>query len=81
MKTFKKTCKTCGKEFLAARNKQYCCIECRPRTNKTYTRYKKYKPKKNSLNDVAKEAHGKGMTYGQYVAQQYIQERMNKNNA
>ena len=77
MKTFKKSCKTCGKEFLAARNKQYCCVECRPKKKRYYNRSH---DNLGNLAEVSKEAHKKGLTYGQYVAQQYISERMNKNN-
>lgn len=80
MKTYKKICGTCYKEFVTtSKNQQYCCVECRPRTHKKYPRYKHRKIKCSTLNDVVKEAHEKRMTYGQYVAQQYIQERMNKN--
>ena len=79
MELYSRICKTCGKEFKATKNQQYCCVECRPRTHKKYPRHK-YKSKKiSTINDVSREAREKGMTYGQYVAMQYMSERMNKN--
>ena len=75
-----KPCLFCGKNFKPKKIDQtYCCKECR---NKDYRKQRKwdhpkkvktYKVTKNndSITDIAKLARAAGMTYGQYVADQY----------
>ena len=75
---YKRNCKNpkCGKEFLGTRNQQYCCPECRvPR----YIPKRNANPKKVcTLEEVIKQAKEHGMSYGQYVAILYKEERMKK---
>ena len=76
---YKRICKNpkCGKEFLGTRTQQFCCIECRSSKDKSLP--KGEKPKRPcTLNEVAKEAMEKGMSYGKYVAMQYQEERMKR---
>ena len=71
---YKKICKNpnCGNEFMGTRTQQYCCPQCRGNTGTS-------KPKRPcTLNEVAKEAMEKGMSYGKYVAMQYQEERMKR---
>lgn len=78
MKLYKKTCKNpkCGKDFLGARTQQYCCPDCRV---PTYIPKGKQKPKRTcTVDDVTRKARANGMSYGQYVAMQYLLERENK---
>ena len=78
---YKKICKNpnCGKEFMGARTQQYCCPECRvPTGNKKQT---KRKQKSNcTLNDIATQARERGVSYGKYVAMQYIEEQRERKN-
>lgn len=78
MKLYKRFCKNveCGKEFMGTRTQQYCCPSCRV---PTYIPKKQYKFIKNrTLDQIAKIAKENGMSYGKYVAMQYIAERKNK---
>lgn len=64
-------CKGCGKIFLpTAPNGCYCSPECRHEAKKLKYRqyYRKKRTPKNNLNDIAKEALSKGISYGKYVA-------------
>lgn len=75
---YKRYCKNpvCGKEFWGTRTQQYCCPECRvPR----YIPKRKPNPKKVcTLDEIVKKAKEHGMSYGQYVAMLYKEERMKK---
>lgn len=75
---YQKICKNpkCGKEFLGTRNQQYCCPECRvPR----YVSKRKLKALKTcTLDEMIKLAKENSMSYGQYVAMLYKEERMKK---
>ena len=71
MELYKRVCKNpyCCKEFMGTRNQRYCKPECR-------VRQRKIKPKKvSTINEVAKEAKENGISYGKYVAMQYIEEQ------
>lgn len=74
MELYKKTCKNpmCGNEFMGARTQQYCCIDCRARNRKNHH------INNHTLDYVARKAKANGMSYGKYVAMQYILERKNK---
>ncbi len=75
MGTFKKFCKNpdCGIEFLGTRTQQYCCPGCRV---PTYIPKSRYRIKKTcTLDEVARKAKEAGMSYGKYVAMQYLNER------
>lgn len=74
MKLFKKTCKNpnCNSDFMGARTQQYCCPDCRSTT-------RNYKPKRAcTVDEVTRKAKANGMSYGKYVAMQYLLERKNK---
>ena len=69
MKLYKKTCKNpgCGKEFMGTKTQQYCCPDCRR------SKREEEKPKKNlTLSEIAKKAKENGISYGRYVAIQYL---------
>lgn len=80
-----KTCEMCGKEFTAKSNSaKYCCNECRKEANRTrnlqiYHEHKgggrpKNPPKvrrKSRIDEINAKARAAGMTYGQYVAEEY----------
>jgi hypothetical protein len=75
MELYKKICKNqkCGKEFMGTRTQQYCCPECRV---PTYIPKRKYKQIKNcTLGEVMAEAKKLGVSYGKYVAMQYLEEQ------
>ena len=62
----------CGKDFFGTRTQQYCCAECRPTARKN-------KMKSTcTINEVVRKANADGISYGKYVAMQYIEERMKK---
>lgn len=77
----KKICAECGAEFETNnRNKLTCSSTCaakRSANNKKYyqRRAKTEGKKKEKLAEIAKQAKQVGLSYGQYVAQQYIKER------
>ena len=77
-------CEHCGREFLSDRaNRKYCSYECKEAVKKAQRRdYNKKRRKKTdkktdkcrtSLTDINRIARETGMSYGQYVAQQYIE--------
>lgn len=71
---YKKICKNpnCGKEFMGSRTQRYCSPKCRGNSGEE-------KPKKApTVAEVAQEASEKGMSYGKYVAMQYIEERIKR---
>ena len=91
-----KPCIICGELFQPSKINHNCCSQkCRKinfrmqtqsynerqleikRANKSI---KKEKTNHEKIADIAIAAREEGLTYGQYVAQQYISERMNKNN-
>lgn len=74
MKLYKRFCKNveCGKEFMGTRTQQYCCIDCRA-INRKHHRINNH-----TLDYVARKAKANGMSYGKYVAMQYILERKGK---
>ncbi len=75
MELFKKTCKNpnCKKVFMGTRTQQYCCIDCRMPSIKP-------KPiiKKRTIDEIARKSKANGMSYGHYVAMQYLSERKSK---
>ena len=68
----KKTCKLCGKEFVAkTKNRIYCSEQCaiKVRNQKASDwRKKKADKKSTDLNQYAYDALQAGMSYGNYVA-------------
>lgn len=71
MTLYKKTCKNphCNKDFMGTRTQQYCGPDCRLRTRKQV-------PKRTcTLEEVVRKAKANGISYGQYVAMQYKNER------
>ena len=78
-------CEHCGREFLADRAyTKYCSYECKEAVKKARRKdyNKKYKKNKKadktdkgrtSLTDINRMAREAGMSYGQYVAQKYIE--------
>ena len=74
MGTFKKICKNpnCGREFLGRRTQQYCCPECRV---PTYIPKRRKKKQDCTLDEITRRAKEAGMSYGKYVAMQYLNER------
>ena len=72
----KKKCKNpkCRKDFMGTNAQLYCCHACRA-TEQNKTNTKRKKKTLTTLDEVAKEARKLGMSYGQYVAMQYKQER------
>ena len=81
MKLYKKICKNpmCKKEFMGTRTQQYCCPDCRMSTiikeEKKLAIVTKNPISDYTLDEVANEAVEKGMTYGKYVAMQFLAER------
>ena len=78
MKLYAKKCKNpkCEKIFQGTQTQQYCCPECRSSASN-----QKQAPKqvnKCTINEVAKIAKEKGISYGKYVAMQYQKERKRK---
>ena len=75
MELFKKTCKNpnCKKVFMGVRTQQYCCPDCR-----TTSRTQKPISKKRTIDEIARKSKANGMSYGQYVAMQYLSERKSK---
>lgn len=70
-------CKWCGKEFVPTSNRNvFCSRLCASKQHSVddKEKRKRKKPKSNSemIVDVTKEAKAKGMSYGQYVALQYM---------
>lgn len=73
-----KECVVCGKSFMPTNSRQiYCSKECKTEDYKAYGPPAKKKKKKpnNDLVDVAVKARKAGMTYGQYVAMEYLNSR------
>lgn len=74
-----KKCKFCGADFLAVKkNHIYCTLKCAQKANrendkerKREQRAQKRKKKKDTLIEINAAARAAGMTYGQYVAEQY----------
>lgn len=75
MELFKKTCKNpnCQKVYMGVRTQQYCCPACR-----ISTMAHKPKSKKSTIDEIARKSKANGMSYGQYVAMQYLSERKKK---
>ena len=75
MELYKKTCKNqmCGKTFMGTRTQQYCCPDCRVPTYKPKRKYKRIK--NCTLGEVATQAKKLGISYGKYVAMQYLEEQ------
>lgn len=74
MELYTKKCKNqkCGKVFKGTRTQQYCCPDCRV---PTYKPKKKYQAIKTcTLREASEQAKKLGMSYGQYVALQYLEE-------
>ena len=68
-----KKCKQCGGDFIGAAPAKYCCPECRNKA--AWIRYKeKGTAKKDSLSETCQKAKEAGLSYGQYVAQEYLKE-------
>lgn len=62
----------CGKDFWGTRTQQYCCSECRPTVRKN-------KMKSTcTINEVVRKANADGISYGKYVAMQYMEERIKR---
>ena len=81
MNLYKKICKNpmCEKEFMGTRTQQYCCPECRMSTIIKENKKPAIVTRKNyTLDEIANEASEKGMTYGKYVAMQFLAERKKK---
>ena len=83
MELFNKICKNpkCGKSYTGTRTQQYCCPACR-----SYAREKEIKielkaKKPCSLGEASRQARELGMSYGNYVAMQFLEERKKNNNA
>jgi hypothetical protein len=78
-------CKICGKDFKTTYNHTKCCSEeCRKENAKINSKHwadkqKQIKPKKKekklTVTDIAVKAREAGMSYGQYTAMMYMQER------
>ena len=71
---FKKICKNpeCRKSFMGTRTQQYCCTGCRLSSTKN-------KPKEPcTLDEVTNQAKRLGMSYGKYVAIQYMNQKGRK---
>lgn len=67
-------CEVCGREVNRGRNGRYCedCAAEIRRERKRNWAKKPVKPlKPGSIGDIAKKARQSGMSYGQYVAQQF----------
>lgn len=83
----KETCMVCGKIFIAANSAQKTCSKaCRDARRKAYQseRYKEQTKVKREIErrkgrhpshlaDTNERARAEGLTYGQYVAQRYLQ--------
>ena len=77
-----KICKWCGKEFVSTGKEQICSDECRKESYKAYkqrynrARYQKQKlkerEKESNLDKKIAEANRRGMSYGELVAERYI---------
>lgn len=85
MKLYKKKCKNplCGKEFMGTRTQQYCCPECRISTipkNSAKEDEEKREPTVVALGEIAKKSDSLGISYGKYVAMQYLKDKGEKNN-
>ena len=66
------SCMACGTKFERTHNAQKYCDECKPRNY--YKPRKKAKPRPAiSLVDINRLARESGMTYGQYVASEFLQ--------
>ena len=78
MKLYKRICKNsnCRNEFMGTRTQQYCCPACRVPTYKHKKKYKKIKS--CTIDEVARQAKKEGISYGKYVAMQYLEERETK---
>lgn len=80
-------CKICGKEFITDSNIRKCCSEECKKINakingkiwadkqKTMQPKPKKKEKKDTVTDIAVKARELGMSYGQYTAMLWLQER------
>ena len=77
---YQRICKNpkCGKEFWGTKTQQYCCLECRPPRYISKRMAKENNKKPCTLEEVIKQAKEHGMSYGQYVAMLYKEERMKK---
>ena len=79
-----RNCDWCKKEYLASnRNSKYCCIDCKNSNRKERSnilsrqRYEKQKRNmktrnNNMLTEISKKAREAGMSYGQYVAKNFL---------
>lgn len=72
-------CIHCGKNFMTRqKTRLYCSEECRKKYWDELRRLTYKKKHRNTANEelveVAAEARDAGMTYGQYVAQKYMEE-------
>lgn len=75
-----KKCEQCGQSFPASRRSvKYCSDECRKRKNlenskSTYEKKKK-EMKKDRISEINALARAEGLTYGQYVAREYLKNK------
>lgn len=78
-----KICKWCGKEFERVGKEQFCGNECRKEADRLarHNCYKKRKQrekskpkesKQSTLNEKIPEANRRGISYGQLMAEKYI---------
>lgn len=74
-------CKICGKEFVKVGQEQICSDECRNKSHREakIKYYRSLHPKKeikervkSNLNEKIAEANRRGISYGQLVAEKYI---------
>lgn len=75
-------CKICGKEFVKVGQEQICGDECRKKAyreaeqrcyrNRNAKKELKDREKKSNLNEKVEEANKRGISYGELMAEKYI---------
>lgn len=77
------TCELCGEKFLSYRsNIKYCSDACRNEAKKGYDSVKRQRGEvttpSSTLAEINQQARDAGMSYGQYVAKLYLEEKRAK---
>ena len=68
-RSYSQVCVYCGRTFDSGSPKgRFCSKYCKDRYEREQRRREKELLKKNSINEIVKEATKQGMSYGQYVA-------------
>lgn len=72
-----KICNYCGKTFETSKRGQhkYCSDECRKKfynPKRYFAEIEPKEPKESHINEINAEARARGMTYGMYQAQKFL---------